>query len=141
MARARSRFLVLTVAGGFLMAALGSASAHEFVDNGQLTIKKNHKNPYDKHEVVVFKGKIQSNREFCQFGRVVSLIKGKGQEVDRDITGHRGRYKVTRTLRSLGVKHFHTRVASKIGGQHPHRHVCTKDRSRTLKIVVKQLPG
>jgi hypothetical protein len=133
--------LVLMVAGGFLMAALGTASAHEFVDNGQLTIKKNHKNPYDKHEVVVFKGKIQSNREFCQFGRVVSLIKGKNREIDRDITGHRGRYKVTWTLNSVGVKHFHTRVASKIGGQHPHRHVCLADRSRTMKIVVKQLPG
>jgi hypothetical protein len=141
MAKVKSRFLVMLVVGGFLMAALGTASAHEFVDNGQLTIKKNHKNPYDKHEVVVFKGKIQTNREFCQFGRLVKLIKGKNHEVDRDITGHRGRYKVTRTLRSVGVKRFHTRVTSKVGGQHPHRHVCLADNSRTLKIVVKQLPG
>jgi hypothetical protein len=129
------------VAGGFLMAGLGSASAHEFVDDSPLTIRKNHKNPYDKHEVVVFKGRIKTDREFCQFGRLVKLIKGKNHEVDRDITGHRGRYKVTRTLRSVGVKRFHTEVTSKVGGQHPHRHVCQADRSRTLKVVVKQLPG
>lgn len=136
MAGARFRFLVLMVAGGFLMAALGTASAHEFVDDGPLTIFKNHKNPYEKHEVVVFKGIIKTDREFCEFGRLVKLIKGKNHEVDRDITGHRGRYKVTRTIRSVGVEHFHTEVTSKVGGQHPHRHVCTADRSRTLKIVV-----
>jgi hypothetical protein len=136
VARARSQFLVLMVAGGFLAATLGSVSAHEFVDNGQLTIKKNHKNPYEKHEVVVFKGKIKTDRKFCKKFRLVKLIKGQNQEVDRDITGARGRYKVTRTLRSVGVKHFHTEVTSKVGGQHPHRHVCLADRSRTMKIKV-----
>jgi hypothetical protein len=141
MARARSRFLILMVAAGFLMATLGSVSAHEFVDDSPITIRKNHKNPYDKHEVVVFKGRIKTDREFCEFARVVSLIKGKNREVDRDITGHRGRYKVTWTLNSVGIKHFHTRLHPKVGGQHPHRHACLADRSRTMKIVVKQLPG
>jgi hypothetical protein len=138
MARAKSRFLVVIVAGGFLAATLGTVSAHEFVDDSPLTIKKNHKNPYEKHEVVVFKGKIKTDRKFCKKFRLVKLIKGQNHEVDRDITGARGRYKVTRTLRSVGVKRFHTRVTSKIGGQHPHRHVCLADSSKVKKIVVVQ---
>jgi hypothetical protein len=140
MARGRSRFLILSIVGGLLLLTL-AASAHEFEDPGPLTIRKNHKNPYDKHEVVVFKGRIKTDREFCQFARIVRLFKGPNRELDRDITGHRGRYKVTWTLNSVGIKHFHTEVLSKVGGAHPHRHVCLADSSRTVKVVVKQLPG
>jgi hypothetical protein len=144
MARARSRFLVLIVAGGFLMASLGSASAHEFVDNTRLTIKKNHKNPYDKNETVIFKGKAKADHKFCRKFRLVKLFKkkpGPDRFIESDITGSRGRYKVIWESARLGTHRFYTRVTSKVGGQHPHRHVCLKDRSRTVKVKVKQLPG
>jgi hypothetical protein len=144
MARARSRFLVLIVAGGFLMASLGSASAHEFVDNTRLTIKKNHKNPYDKNETVIFKGKAKADHKFCRKFRLVKLFKkkpGPDRFIESDITGGRGRYKVIWESARLGTHRFYTRVTSKVGGQHPHRHVCLKDKSRTVKVKVKQLPG
>jgi hypothetical protein len=144
MARARSRFLVLLVAGGFLLASLGSASGHEFVDNTRLTIKKDHKNPYDRDEKVIFTGKANADHKFCRKFRVVKLFKqkpGPDRFIESDITGSRGRYKVVWVSGRVGTHRFYTRVTSKVGGQHPHRHVCLKDRSRTVKVKVKQLPG
>ena len=142
MARARSRFLVLLVAGGFLLASLGSASAHEFTDNTRLTIKKNHKNPYDKDETVIFKGKAIADHKFCRRFRLVKLFKkkpGPDRFIESDITGGRGRYKVVWESARLGTHRFYTKVTAKVGGQHPHRHVCLKDTSRTVKVKV--IPG
>lgn len=142
MARARSQFLVLMVAGGFLLATLGSVSAHEFVDNTKLTIKKNHKNPYDRGETVIFRGKAIADHKFCRKFRVVKLFKkkpGADRHIENDITGSQGKYKVIWVSGRLGTHHFYTRVTSKVGGQHPHRHVCLKDTSKTVKVVVKQL--
>jgi len=144
MARARSSFLVLLVAGGFLLASLGSASAHEFTDNTVLTIKKNHKNPYDKDETVIFKGKAKADHKFCRKFRLVKLFKkkpGPDRFIESDITGGRGRYKVVWESARLGTHRFYTRVTAKVGGQHPHRHACLADKSRTVKVKVKQLPG
>lgn len=143
MARARSQFLVLIVAGGFLLASLGSVSAHEFVDNTQLTIRKNHGNPYDRGETVIFRGKAKADHKFCRKFRVVKLFKkkpGADRLIETDITGSQGRYKVIWVSGRIGTHRFYTRVMAKVGGQHPHRHVCLKDTSRTVKVVVKQLP-
>jgi hypothetical protein len=76
--------------------------------------------------------------------RLVKLFKkrpGPDRFIESDITGGRGRYKVVWESARLGTHRFYTRVTAKVGGQHPHRHVCLKDRSRTVKVKVKQLPG
>lgn len=143
MARARPQFLVLLIAGGFLMASLGSASAHEFTDETRLTIHKNHKNPYDRNETVVFRGKAIADHKFCRKFRVVKLFKkkpGPDRFIETDITGSQGRYKVIWVSGRIGTHRFYTKVMAKVGGQHPHRHACLKDTSRTVKVVVKQLP-
>jgi hypothetical protein len=135
-------FLILT---SFLVVALGGvAGAHQFTDNTNLTIHKNHPNPYDKDETVIFKGKANADHKFCRKHRRVSLFKkrpGPDRFIESDITGGRGRYKVVWESARLGTHRFYTKVKPKVGGQHPHRHVCRRDTSRTVKVVVKQLPG
>ena len=145
LARLSRRTVTLLVGGAFLLAPLGEvATAHEFVDKSPVTIQKNHKNPYDQGETVIFRGKIKTDRKFCKKGRRVELLKkrpGPDKFIEFDRTGARGRYKVTWPADKLGTHRFYVKVQAKVGGVHPHRHVCKAARSRTVKVVVKQLSG
>jgi hypothetical protein len=144
VARLSRRTVTLLVGAAFLLAPLGEvATAHQFVDSSPVSIQKNHKNPYDQGETVIFRGKIKSPRKFCRFLRKVSLFKkrpGPDKFIEFDRTGARGRYKVTWPANKLGTHRFYVKVKPKVGGVHPHRHVCKGTRSRTVKVRVKQLP-
>jgi hypothetical protein len=108
-----------------------SAQAHTRRARSRVTIR--YKGRLDR-----FQGRVVSRRARCERRRLVLLVKARrgisDRVIDRDRTNRRGRWRIPRRRPRGRFYAIVVRRLSTTGyGPGPHRHICKRDRSRTIR--------
>jgi hypothetical protein len=118
------------MAGALLMSGL--AVAHEFQDTTSVSISRSPTGKVKKGTKVRFFGSVNAAHLFCERGRRVNLYRYGVGVVASDVTNSKGVYSMT--YRVPRTSRFSTIARAKVGGAHPHRHVCYSASSRTIRV-------
>jgi hypothetical protein len=119
-----------------MVLASGIAFAHEKTFDSTITLSRHPSGTIRRDARVTFEGKVSSPKDACESNRTVKLVRiGKGV-VDKTKTGAAGRYEFVRRVKS--DSEWRTKVTEReLSAQHPHVHICAKDKSPKKRINVR----
>jgi hypothetical protein len=123
--------LVVLMAAVFAVGTVMPAGAHVKKIGSNVKISVSDKTP-KKGRHVTFTGKVTSKNHKCEASRKVVLLRN-GKVVASKMTNGKGKAKFDQRIKKKADWQIRAKKKA-INLAHPHRHVCTKERSKEIRV-------